>query len=39
MDPLGKIEIVEIVGAQFSVSDFVMNYGNVLHDYLAEGKK
>jgi acetoacetate decarboxylase len=39
MDPLGKIEIVEIVGAQFSVSDFVMNYGKVLHDYLAEAKK
>lgn len=39
MDPLGNIEIVEILGAQFKVTDFVMNYGEVLHDYLAQGKK
>lgn len=39
MDPLGTIEIVEILGAQYKVTDFVMNYGEVLHDYLAEGKK
>lgn len=39
MDPLEDIEIVQILGAQYSVSDFVMNYGEVLHDYLAEAKK
>lgn len=39
MDPLGNIEIVKVMGAQYRISDFVMNYGEVLHDYLAEGKK
>jgi acetoacetate decarboxylase len=39
MDPLGNIEIVKILGAQYSISDFVMNYGEVLHDYLTEEKK
>jgi acetoacetate decarboxylase len=39
MDPLEDIEIVQIMGAQYSISDFVMNYGEVLHDYLAEAKK
>jgi len=30
---LGKIEVAEIVSAQFSVGDFAMDYGEVLHDY------
>ena len=34
-DPLGKIKVLEIVGAQFSVGDFDMGYGEVIHDYLA----
>ena len=36
-DPLGNIKVLEIVSAQFSVGDFAMEYGEVLHDYL--GKK
>jgi len=36
-DLLGSIKILEIVSAQFSVRDFAMDYGEVLHDYL--GKK
>jgi len=34
-DPLGNIKILEIVSAQFSVGDFAMDYGEVVHDYLA----
>lgn len=34
-DDLGDIPVLGIVGAQFSVGDFVMGYGGVLHDYLA----
>jgi len=34
LDNLGDIKVVEIVGAQFSVGDFAMDYGEVLHDYL-----
>jgi len=33
-DPLGNIKILEIVSAQFSVGDFAMDYGEVVHDYL-----
>lgn len=39
LDPLGKIKVSEIVNAQFSVSDFAMDYGEVLHDYLTAGRK
>lgn len=39
MDPLGNIKISAIVSAQFSVGDFAMDYGEVLHDYLAAGRK
>ena len=39
VDALGNIKVLEIVNAQFSVSDFAMDYGDVLHDYLAPGKK
>ena len=35
-DPLGKIKVLEIVSAQFSVGDFDMDYGEVIHDYLAK---
>jgi acetoacetate decarboxylase len=35
-DDLGKIRVVEIVSAQFSVGDFAMDYGEVLHDYLTK---
>ena len=35
-DPLGNIRILGIVSAQFSVGDFIMDYGQVLHDYLAK---
>jgi acetoacetate decarboxylase len=35
-DPLGNIKILEIVSAQFRVSDFAMDYGEVLHDYLVK---
>ncbi len=34
-DPLGRIKILEVVDAEFRVSDFVMDYGEILHDYLA----
>lgn len=33
-DPLGNTKVPEIVNAQFSVSDFAMDYGQVLHDCL-----
>jgi len=33
LDALGKIKVAEIVSAQFSVGDFAMDYGEVLHDY------
>ena len=36
LDNLGNIKVAEIVGAQFSVGDFVMDYGEVLHDYLVK---
>ncbi len=35
-DPLGRIEVLETVGAQLIVTDFTMDYGEVLHDYLAK---
>ena len=35
-DPLGKIKILNIVSAQFSVGDFTMTYGEVLHNYLVK---
>lgn len=33
-DPLGDIKVLEITSAQFTVGDFVMDYGEVIHDYL-----
>ena len=35
-DPLGKIQVLQIVSAQFSVGDFTMDFGRVLYDYLAK---
>lgn len=34
-DRLEEIPVAGIAGAQFSVGDFTMGYGEVLHDYLA----
>jgi acetoacetate decarboxylase len=33
-DPLGQIEVTEIVYGSFLVSDFILGYGEVVHDYL-----
>jgi len=38
-DPLGKIKVIKIVNATYTVNDFLLDYGDVLYDYLAEGKK
>lgn len=39
VDALGNIKVLEVVSARFSVGDFAMDYGEVLHDYLAAGRK
>ena len=33
-DPLGRIKVLGVVNAQFSVGGFTMDYGDVIHDYL-----
>ena len=33
-DPLGSIPLVEIVGASYEERDFVLDYGEVVFDYL-----
>jgi acetoacetate decarboxylase len=38
-DPLGKIPILQIVRAEYVVMDGVLDYGDVLYDYLEKGKK
>ena len=38
-DPLEDIEILEIMDVTFQVSDFVMDFGKIIFDYLAEMKK
>ena len=38
-DPLEDIEILEITDVTFQVSDFVMDFGMIIFDYLAEMKK
>jgi len=38
-DPLGKIPILEIVRADYTVFDGTMHYGEVIHDYLGKDKK
>lgn len=35
LDALGDIKVIEIESARFSVGDFTMDFGEVLHDYLA----
>lgn len=34
-DPLGEIPVLEVVESRFTVGDMIMDYGEVLHDYLA----
>jgi acetoacetate decarboxylase len=36
-DPLGDIPVLEILGAQFSVADMVLDLGEVVYNYLAAG--
>jgi len=38
-DPLGKLKVLGLAGAQFAVYDFDIGFGEVLHDYLAEKKR
>ena len=35
-DPLGEIPVSQILQSEYVVSDFVMGYGDVIYDYLAE---
>jgi hypothetical protein len=35
-DPLGSIPVVEIVGAGYEEQDFVLDYGEVVFDYLRQ---
>jgi acetoacetate decarboxylase len=35
-DPLADIDVLEITDVTFQVSDFVMNFGKVIYDYLDE---
>ncbi len=37
-DNLEEIEILEITDANFQISDFVMDFGKIIYDYLAEKK-
>jgi acetoacetate decarboxylase len=39
VDPLGKIPVLEIVRAEFAVVDGVVDYGDVVYDYLKQGNK
>lgn len=39
IDPLGKIPVLQIMGGEYVVMDGVLNYGDVLYDYLNQGKK
>jgi acetoacetate decarboxylase len=39
LDPLGDIPIVEIVQGRYVIDDFTLGYGEVIHDYLAEGQR
>jgi hypothetical protein len=36
MDPLQHIPILEVLEASYSQSDFVLTYGEILHDYLKQ---
>ena len=37
-DDLEEIEILKITDVKFQISDFVMDFGKIVHDYLAEKK-
>ena len=37
LDPLGSIPVLEILGASWYEYDFTLDYGEVIHDYLAKG--
>jgi acetoacetate decarboxylase len=37
-DPLEEIEILEITDVTFQISDFVMDFGKVIHDYIGDMK-
>jgi acetoacetate decarboxylase len=37
VDPLGSIPVLEILQASWYEYDFTLDYGEVVHDYLAEG--
>lgn len=39
LDPLGKIKVIKIINATYTVNDFILGYGEVLYDYLKEGNK
>lgn len=39
IDPLGKIPILQIVRAEYMVMDGALDYGDVVYDYLKQGKK
>jgi acetoacetate decarboxylase len=37
-DPLGMISVLEVVSGVYTIDGFVLDYGEVVHDYLAEEK-
>jgi acetoacetate decarboxylase len=37
-DPLGMIPVLEVVRGVYTIGGFVLDYGEVVHDYLAEEK-
>jgi acetoacetate decarboxylase len=37
-DPLGSIPVLEVVSGVYTVGGFVLDYGEVVHDYLADDK-
>jgi acetoacetate decarboxylase len=38
-DPLGDIPIVEILEGRYTIDDFTLGYGDVIHDYLTESEQ
>jgi acetoacetate decarboxylase len=36
MDPLGDIPVLGVVTSRFTVGDMVLDYGEVLYDYLGD---
>lgn len=37
-DPLGMISVLEVVSGVYTIGGFVLDYGEVVHDYLADEK-